>query len=271
MKKLQQALLSIAIPLLLGACATVGSNPADPWEGANRKVFVFNDKLDTYALKPLAEGYRKALPQPARTGISNFFGNVDDVWVSFNNLIQGKPSDSLSDIGRFAINTTIGVLGLFDVASDMGLEKHDEDLGQTLAVWGIGGGPYVVLPLFGPSTVRDAGGLIVTHFVYNPSSEIGSIPVRNTVTGLNVVNTRAKLLGMETTLDEAALDKYAFMRNFYLQNRRSLIYDGHPPRPHDDYYDDPAPEPTTPDKVKPEGPVLPGPPPVPVSEPATGQ
>jgi phospholipid-binding lipoprotein MlaA len=252
-KHLQQILSGTMLVALLGGCATTGANPADPWEGANRKVYAFNDKLDSYALKPIAQGYKAVLPLPARTGISNFFGNIDDVWISFNNLVQGKPSDSLNDIGRFAINSTIGILGLFDIATEMGLEKHDEDFGQTLAVWGVGDGPYVVLPLLGPSTVRDAGGTVIDKLVYTPNSLISSVPERNSLTVLRLVNARSKLLGMENTLDEASLDKYAFVRNFYLQNRRSLIYDGQPPRQRDedDYFDDAAPaEPAAPAKVE---------------------
>lgn len=219
--------------LALSGCASTGGNPADPWESVNRKVFVFNDKLDAYALKPVAQGYQAVTPLPARTNISNFFGNVEDVWIGVNNLLQGKPKDGASDFGRFAVNSTIGILGFFDIASEIGLEKHDEDFGQTLGRWGVGDGPYVVLPLFGSSTVRDTGGMIVDRLTYNPNSLVTRIPVRNGLTATKVVNLRAQLLGAERALDEAALDKYVFMRNFHLQRRRSLIYDGRPPREDD--------------------------------------
>lgn len=221
--------------LLTGGCASTGGNPADPWEGVNRKVFVFNDKVDTYALKPVAQGYKAATPLPVRTTISNFFGNVEDLWIGVNNLLQGKPKDGAGDFGRFAVNSTIGILGFFDIASEFGLEKHDEDFGQTLGSWGVGSGPYMVLPLFGPSTVRDTGGLIVDRLAYNPNSLIPRVAVRNSLTGTKLVNTRSQYLGAENALDEASLDKYVFMRNFYLQRRRSQIFDGNPPREKEDF------------------------------------
>lgn len=224
----------LLISLALGACASTGNNPADPWEGVNRKIFAFNDKVDAYALKPVAQAYEAATPLPARVNTSNFFGNVNDLWIGFNNFLQGKPVDGLNDFGRFAVNSTIGILGFFDVASEMGLEKHDEDFGQTLGRWGVGNGPYVVLPLFGPSTARDTGGFIVDRFAYNPNSLIQSVAVRNTLSVTKIVSLRAQLLGAERALDEASLDKYVFLRNFYLQRRRSLIYDGRPPRLDDD-------------------------------------
>ncbi|MBS1210524.1 MAG: mlaA [Proteobacteria bacterium] len=234
MKICKLAGLFFASLLVLGGCASTASNPVDPWESVNRKIFVFNDKVDTYALKPVAQGYSAAVPLPARTNVANFFGNVEDLWIGFNNLLQGKPRDGLSDFGRFALNSSIGILGFFDIASEVGLEKHDEDFGQTLGRWGVGDGPYVVLPLLGPSTVRDTGGMIVDRLVYNPSSMLESVPARNGLFATKVVSLRAQLLGAETTLDEAALDKYVFMRTFQLQRRRSLIYDGRPPREKDE-------------------------------------
>lgn len=229
--------LLMLLPVLAG-CATPGANADDPLEGFNRKVYAFNDKLDRYALKPVAQGYQAITPLPARTGISNFFGNLGDVWTSLNNLLQGKPTDSLSDLGRFALNSTVGILGFFDVATEVGMEKHDEDFGQTLAVWGVGNGPYLVLPLFGSSTLRDTAAMPV-DFLAMDAYSTGLVPrvaVRNAISGVKLVNARAQLLGAETTLDEAALDKYVFMRNFFLQKRRSDIYDGHPPRQRDDDY-----------------------------------
>jgi phospholipid-binding lipoprotein MlaA len=233
----------LLIPLLsasvLAGCATTATTPEDPWEGMNRSIYAFNDKADRYALKPVAQGYQAITPLPARTGISNFFGNISDVWTGFNNLLQGKPGSTLTDLSRFAVNTTVGILGLFDVATEVGLEKHDEDFGQTLAVWGVPDGPYLVLPLFGPSNVRDAGGLVVDRAVFNINYAIESVPVRNSVAAVHLVNTRASLLGAETTLEDASLDSYVFMRTFYMQHRRSEIYDGHPPvqKREDDFYD----------------------------------
>lgn len=215
--------------MLLSGCATTASNNADPWEGFNRKVFAFNDALDSYALKPLAQGYQKVTPLPARTNVANFFGNVEDVWIGANNLLQGKGTDALNDFGRFLINSTVGILGFFDVASELGLEKHEEDFGQTLGKWGVGSGPYLVLPFFGPRTVRDAGGLAVDLFT-SPISQIEEIPVRNSVRGVQVVSDRSLLLGAEETLEEAAIDKYTYVRSFYLQRRKSLILDGKVPR-----------------------------------------
>lgn len=220
-----------------GGCATTGvQNPSDPWEGVNRKVYAFNDKADKYALKPIAQGYKWAVPQPAREGISNFFGNINDVWIGFNNVLQGKPGTGASDFGRFAVNTTVGILGLFDVATDMGIEKHEEDFGQTLAVWGVPDGPYMVLPFFGPSNVRDASGMVLDRGLFNINYLIDSVPVRNSLTALRVVDARASLLGAEDTLNQASLDPYTFLRTFYQQRRRNQIYDGHPPR-EDDFYD----------------------------------
>lgn len=225
---------------VLAGCATTGATtPEDPWEGMNRSIYAFNDKADRYALKPVAQGYKAVTPLPARTGISNFFGNLSDVWTGFNNLLQGKPKSTLVDLERFTVNTTVGILGFFDVATEVGLEKHDEDFGQTLAVWGVPDGPYLVLPLLGPSNVRDAGGMVVDRTVFSINYAIESVPVRNSLTALRAVNTRANLLGAETTLEDASLDPYVFMRTFYIQQRRSEIYDGHPPvqKREDDFYD----------------------------------
>jgi len=147
---------SLLLLASLAACAT-GGNPKDPWEGVNRKVFVFNEKLDAWVLKPVAQGYDAAAPLPVRTGVSNVFGNVEDIWIGLNNLLQGKPVEALSDLGRFTINSTLGILGVFDVATELGLEKHEEDFGQTLGVWGVGDGPYVMLPFFWSSHVKGYG------------------------------------------------------------------------------------------------------------------
>ncbi|MDQ7988401.1 MAG: VacJ family lipoprotein [Candidatus Dactylopiibacterium sp.] len=224
-----------ALLAVLAGCATTG-NPADPFEPVNRKIYAVNDTLDRYALKPAAEGYRDVVPLPARTNVSNFFGNIEDVWTGFNNLLQGKPREGFSDFGRFAVNSTVGILGFFDVASDIGLDKHDEDLGQTLGRWGMGPGPYLMLPLFGPSTVRDTAGAIPRQLV-DPVASVERIPVRNAVRGLRVVNGRAQLLGADSALDDAALDRYSYLRDFYLKSRLNQVHDGNPPREKDDYYE----------------------------------
>lgn len=231
---LVRAIAATGVVMLAGCAATI-PNPIDPLEGLNRKVFAFNEKLDAYALKPVAEGYRFVTPLPARSNVGNFFGNFGDLWVGANNLMQGKGSEGLVDLGRFFVNSTIGILGFFDVASELGLEKHDEDFGQTLGRWGMVGGPYLVLPFFGPRTLRDAGGLVVDS-VASPTYWVSEVPVRNALKGLQVVSDRSFLLGAERTLEEASIDKYAYLRDFYLQRRRSLIFDGNPPEDQDETF-----------------------------------
>lgn len=194
----------------------------DPWEGMNRKIFVFNDYVDRYALKPVARGYHWVLPQPVQDGISNVFDNLTEVRTVLNQALQGKPLLALSDTGRFLVNSTVGVVGIFDVATHIGLPQHDEDFGQTLGYWGVPAGPYFVLPLLGPSTVRDTGGLGGDLFA-NPVSEVDHVPTRNTVTGVGVVSKRADLLKSEEMITG---DRYQFIRDAYLQHRDFLIHDG---------------------------------------------
>lgn len=220
--------------ILMTGCATTVQNERvakiDPFEPMNRAVFTFNEKADDYVIKPLAEAYKFVLPEFVRTGVTNFFSNINDVLIAANNLLQGKPTDAASDIGRFLINSTIGVLGLFDVATDMGLDKNREDFGQTLGVWGISDGPYVVLPFFGASNIRDTVGLVVdieTDFMIN-TNKLNS-DEKIAVNALRVINRRADLLDAGQLLEDAAFDKYSFVRDGYLQRRRSQIYDGNPP------------------------------------------
>lgn len=229
LRNLLLALFGLTMLGLLGGCAGNPANPDDPWEGFNRRSFAFNEGVDKYLLKPVAQGYEKITPSPVRAGVGNFFGNLADLWIGANNLLQGKPNDGVSDLGRFVVNSTVGVFGLIDVATPMGLEKHNEDFGQTLAVWGVGSGPYVVLPFFGPSTVRDSGGLAVDLYT-DVLEEVERVRVRNSLAGLRLVEQRAVLLPAESVLEQAALDKYGYLRSAYLQRRRSLIYDGRPPR-----------------------------------------
>jgi len=218
--------------LLLAGCATTGGN-ADPWEGMNRKTFAFNEKLDTAVLKPVATTYKKVVPEFAREGVNNFFDNLEDIGTSLNNVLQGKPGQGLSDAGRFVVNSTLGVFGLWDVATPMGLEKHYEDFGQTLGVWGVQSGPYLVLPLLGPSTARDAPAKIVDPSWYY-STYVDPEGLYWGLWTLDKVRTRANLLGAGSVLDQAALDKYNFIRDAWLQRRRSQVYDGNPPRPKED-------------------------------------
>jgi phospholipid-binding lipoprotein MlaA len=218
--------------LLVSGCATVEGerDPRDPWEGFNRGVYRFNETFDEYIAQPVARGYVAVLHQEIRTRVSNFFSNIQDLLIGANNFLQGKFEDGVNDWARFAFNSTIGLFGIHDVASDFpGLEKHNEDFGQTLGRWGAGPGPYLILPFLGSSTVRDAAGTAVDWAV-QPVGEVRPIELRNTLYGLYFVDTRAQLLEASRILEEAALDKYTFQRDAYLQRRRSLIYDGRPPR-----------------------------------------
>ncbi len=224
-------MFALATALLAGlsGCASTANNPKDPIEGFNRAMFSFNDGLDKAIIKPVAQGYDYVLPQPVQTGVGNFFGNIADVFIAVNNLLQGKPADAASDAGRFLLNTTIGVLGVFDVATPAGLEKHDEDFGQTFGRWGVGEGAYVVWPFIGSRTVRDTAGYVVDVAV-DPVWNVDHVPTRNSLAVLRLVDTRASLLPAEKVIDDAALDKYTYMRDAYLQRRKSLVYDGNPPR-----------------------------------------
>ncbi|MBL8470316.1 MAG: VacJ family lipoprotein [Rhodocyclaceae bacterium] len=222
----------LALGLLAGCAST--NNPHDPLEGFNRAMFSFNEGVDKVALKPIAKGYDAAVPQPVRTGVSNAFSNVGDLWVGVNDLLQGKPGAAATDLFRVLVNSTIGILGLFDVASEMGLEKHNEDFGQTLGRWGVGSGAYIVLPFFGPRTLRDSLGLGVDLYV-DPVANHDPVDVRNSLLALRAVSDRAELLPLDRTIEEASTDKYAYVRDAYLQRRRSLIYDGNPPREKLDY------------------------------------
>ena len=223
---------ALACLALAGGCASVEGerDPRDPWEGFNRGVYRFNETFDEYVAQPVARTYVAVLHQEIRIRVSNFFSNIQDLLIGANNLLQGKFEDGVNDFARFAFNSTIGLLGIHDVASDFpGLEKHNEDFGQTLGRWGAAPGPYLILPFLGSRTVRDAAGTAVDWMV-QPVGEVRPIELRNTLYGLYFVDTRAQLLDASRILEEAALDKYVFQRDAYLQRRRSLIYDGRPPR-----------------------------------------
>ncbi|MEJ5211602.1 MAG: VacJ family lipoprotein [Burkholderiales bacterium] len=219
---------SLACVLALSGCATA-TDPRDPLEPINRGIYKFNDAVDKAVLKPVAQGYKAVLPQPVRTGVTNFFSNIEDVLIALNNLLQFKFQAAASDVARVAFNTTFGIAGIFDVATSFGLEKHDEDFGQTLGYWGIGDGPFLMLPLLGPSNLRDTVGL-AAYYQLDPVLNLDHVPTRNTLSVLRFVNRRAQLLDAEKVLDEAALDPYTFLRDAYIQHRRSLVYDGNPPR-----------------------------------------
>ena len=210
------------------------AGPKDPYEPFNRKVFAFNDTLDTYALKPVATAYTKVVPSPIRTGVHNFFGNFSDAWSAVNQLLQGKPGDAGSMTLRVLTNTTIGIGGLFDPATSLGLERKSEDLGQTLGVWGLEPGPYLVLPLFGSSDIRDALALPADTYV-SPSLLVAPKYWKEVaIDAVGVIDTRAGLLGASQMLDELAFDRYTFVRDAYITRRRSLVYDGNPPDLPDD-------------------------------------
>lgn len=247
MRRLLLGLLLVAAGL--AGCATAQRpDPLEPW---NRKVFAFNEGLDHAVLKPTATAYQKVVPGPVRTAATNFFNNISDLWSATNLFLQGRVTDGLSDVMRFGSNTVFGILGLADVASEMGMERHNEDFGQTLGHWGVGPGAYIVWPLLGPSTVRDSLALPIEQQVV-PETFVSTVRMRNSLSVVRLVNTRANLLQAGNMLDGIALDKYTFIRDAYLQRRRSLVYDGDPP-PLDEEADEPAAEtkPTGKDSDKP--------------------
>lgn len=210
-------------------CATTNGDPRDPLEGFNRGVYRFNEQFDEWLAKPVARTYVKVLHQEIRTRIANFFSNLGDPLIGVNNFLQGKFEDGVNDWARFAFNSTFGLLGIHDVASEWGFEKHNEDFGQTFGRWGAGPGPYLILPLLGSSTLRDGLGTGLDIYL-DPMGEIRPINLRNSLIVLRATNLRADLLEASRILEEAALDKYVFQRDAYLQRRRSLIYDGRAPR-----------------------------------------
>ncbi|GLU34435.1 VacJ family lipoprotein [Trinickia caryophylli] len=226
--------MAIAAAVLAGCASVPTPTPGDPLEGFNRGVFKFNDTLDQYALKPVAKGYQWAVPEPVRRSVTNFFSNIGDVYIAANEIVQLKIADGVGDIMRVAINTIFGVGGLFDVASQARLPKHASDFGVTLGHYGVPSGPYLVLPLLGPSTVRDAAGLVVDYYG-NPLTYVEPSSVSWALYGVNLVNTRANLLTTVDVLSGAALDKYSFIRNAYLQRRRFLITGGGDGQPLPDY------------------------------------
>ncbi|MBK9160553.1 MAG: VacJ family lipoprotein [Nitrosomonadales bacterium] len=232
---MNRILIALAAIALTGCASTHGSNPADPMESFNRGVYQFNDTLDKAIAKPVAQGYKTVMPEPGQIMVSNFFSNLDDVIVTANDLLQFKFSQAASDGSRFLFNTTFGVFGLIDVANR--LEKHNEDFGQTLGYWGVGSGPYIVLPILGPSTLRDGAGLYMDS---RPSKlrRITHMRTRNQMYVSKAISRRAQLLDQEKVLDEAALDRYALIRDAYLLRRQSLVYDGSPPRDEYDEWED---------------------------------
>lgn len=240
----RRAVALLALAASLCGCAgvpTAGAgavppSPQDPWERWNRGVFAFNDVLDEAVVQPVARGYRDVVPEPVRTWVGNFFGHIGDAWSAVNHLLQGKPGDALHMAMRFGLNTVFGFAGLIDIASSANLERRSEDFGQTLGRWGLGAGPYVVLPLLGPSTLRDSAGLVADAQASAEMLVFSHAGDRAAATVLDVVHRRSTLLGATQLLGEVSLDRYQFVRDAYLQRRRNLVYDGNPP-PQDDGFD----------------------------------
>ncbi len=214
--------IALVLAVLQGCAASPNANPRDPWEPFNRNVSNFNEGLDNAVIKPVATAYQNVTPQIMRTGVNNFFGNIADVWSLVNNVFQLKPAESVETLFRVGVNTTVGLFGLIDVATELKLQKHTEDFGQTLGYWGTPTGPYVVLPLFGPSTLRDTLALPVDA-KGNLVNSLNDVALRNSLVTLRLVDLRASLLSAGRLLDAAALDKYSFTRDAYLQRRRGQI------------------------------------------------
>ena len=227
-------LLLTCLLLLAGSLAMTGcasspmANPADPLEPFNRTMFEFNDALDRGIVKPVATGYREVVPELARKGVGNFFNNLRDVWSGVNNLLQLKAEGAANSFMRVVVNTTAGLAGVLDVATEMGIERYTEDFGQTLGYWGIGAGPYIVLPVLGPSTLRDTVAL-PADWRGDLVSWQENIALRNSLWVLRAIDNRARLLRLGDVLEDAALDKYTFVRDAFLQRRRNQVYDGNPP------------------------------------------
>ena len=233
MTTFRRCFLILAAAVLLAGCAATGDltdDDSDALESYNRAMFAFNDAVDKAVFKPVAKVYWRVLPEPVTDSIGNFFSNLNDVVVLVNDLLQFKLHQAAMDSSRIVFNTTFGVVGLFDVASRMDLPKNREDFGQTLGVWGIGQGYYIVVPLLGPSTVRDAFGMVGDFFISPISWSTDSAAVTWGLWGLNLINRRANLLRIERALADEQIDSYSFQRSAYLQMRRNLIYDGHPPK-----------------------------------------
>jgi phospholipid-binding lipoprotein MlaA len=217
-----------ALALLAGGCASNG-DPRDPLEPMNRAIYHFNDGFDQLLVKPAAELYTgRMIPEFVRTGLRNFFSNINDVIVAVNDLLQGKFADAGNDVGRIVINSTAGILGFMDPATDAGLHKNNEDFGQTLGVWGFGDGAYIVLPILGPSSVRDTAGWVGDIYTW-PITYVKPNRTRNTLAAVRFVGIRADLLAASKVLEAAALDPYIFVRDAYLQRRRNMVFDGRPP------------------------------------------
>ena len=243
MNTLVSRLAAVGLAIVLSGCA-VGPDRRDPFEPFNRAMYSMNEKIDTYALKPTAEVYRDAVPSFVQTGVYNFFGNLGDVWTAVNNLLQGNVGDGVTDVMRVAVNTVFGFAGVLDIASEAGMPKHKQDFGATLGVWGVGSGPYVVLPFFGPSTLRDSVALPVD--IYSDVwSQVTPVWQRNSGRVLRIVDLRSGVLDAVNLIEEAALDRYEFVRDGFLQRRASKIEDSSSLAPSGDWQSQQSQEPAT--------------------------
>ncbi len=231
--KLKALLLATLLGGMLSGCASTANN--DPLEGFNRGVYKFNDVADKAVIKPVAGAYKAVVPSPVRSGVNNFFSNLNTFVSVINDLLQFKFNKAAEGAGRFVINTTFGVAGLIDVASMDGIEKRNEDFGQTLGHWGVGNGAYIVLPFLGPSTLRDTAGLVVDLAAFDPIGYVDEPATRNSMLALKFIDRRSQYLPASDLLDEAALDPYAFMRDAYFQRRNSQIHDGNVPMLEEDF------------------------------------
>ncbi|HSH73992.1 MAG TPA: VacJ family lipoprotein [Methylophilaceae bacterium] len=241
--KITTMFAGLLLASLLTGCASQANK--DPLEGFNRGVYKFNDVADKAVIKPIAGAYKATLPAPIRSGVNNFFTNLNTLVSAINDLLQFKLDKAVEGLGRFTINSTFGIVGLIDVASMDGIEQRNEDFGQTLGHWGVGSGAYIVLPFLGPSTLRDTSGLIVDTALFDPITYIEEPRVRNSLRAVKLLDKRAQLLPGSDLLDDAALDPYAFMRDAYMQRRASQIQDGIVPaemlKDEDEYNPDSAP------------------------------
>jgi phospholipid-binding lipoprotein MlaA len=223
-------LVAAIVALSLSACASFKTAaPGDPLEPINRGIFSFNNTFDHYLFKPIAKGYDTVVPGPVKTGVSNAFQNVADVQSIVSDVVQLKPAKLGDDLGRVLLNSTIGLGGIFDLATPMGIERGDEDFGQSFGYWGIGAGPYLMLPFMGPTSLRDVVGRGIDGQI-DPVGFVSSVPVRNSLQGLRVVDARVGLFPAEALMNQAALDRYTFLRSAYLQRRESQVLDGKRPK-----------------------------------------
>jgi phospholipid-binding lipoprotein MlaA len=223
----------VAAAALLAGCATTQSK-VDPFEPFNRTMFQVHEVVDGNVVKPVAEAYVKYTPEVIRTGVSNFFSNIEDLFVGINNVLEGNGNRAGDDFGRVLLNSSFGLGGLFDLASMMGIERHNQDFGITFGKWGIPQGPYLFVPLVGPTTVRDGTGLVIRAYLGPTTYIFTNVPVRNVIWGVGAIDLRASVLNTESMVDQAALDRYRFIRNAYLRARQYQVYDGKPPPEDDD-------------------------------------